>query len=292
MQRRPVRLRQLRPCTPTPPLRREESLSPRRTFWRNNLCLTGLPRSLKEPSGRTKNPPARSGSSATEIPSSLTCASLSAIKSSNSRFPSLSTTRQSAHAARKHDPAPHSPPGVRGSSFLHANPRIPTSDRPRVGTAPQLDRGLKTASQSLLVSGQIHETALRELAVLENQLIGTPRGGRSPGVSGQTLPNQFESLDFSAIGHRWRGQYESLTVKLDTAKQVRVHPVFDGGDFHVMDYFVTMERKSSGIGNKGPESLGLLLRRRSKGVARGKTFSSAVADHRCHSAVLGIGEKT
>src|SRR5882762_172455 len=85
---------------------------------------------------------------------------------------------------------------------------------------------------------------------------------RLSGVCGQTLPNQFESLDFSANGCRWRNQYDPLIFKLDTANQVRVYPILNGGDFDVMNYFVTVERVSSGIGNKCPESLGLFFRRR------------------------------
>ena len=88
------------------------------------------------------------------------------------------------------------------------------------------------------------------------------RNARLSGGCGQTLPNQFESLDFSANGCRWRNQYDPVTFKLDAANQVRVYPILYGGDFDVMDYFVTVERVSSGIGNKCPESLGLLFRRR------------------------------
>src|SRR6266436_5532495 len=94
-------------------------------------------------------------------------------------------------------------------------------------------------------------------------------------VCGQTLPNQFESLDFSVNGCRWRNQYDPVTFKLDTANQVRVYPVLYGGDFDVMDYFVTVERVSSGISNKCLESLGLLFRKRLSSSDSREALSSA-----------------
>jgi hypothetical protein len=104
----------------------------------------------------------------------------------------------------------------------------------------------------------------------------------------QTLPNQFNGLDFSIDPRRWCNQYDLVTPELYLADQIFAHVVLDRRDFHVMGYLVTVERVSPGIGKKCLKRLSLFLQVPTSGRKR---LSAVVANQGADPAIR-IRQKT
>ena len=66
-----------------------------------------------------------------------------------------------------------------------------------------------------------------------------PAVSRLSGADWQTLPNQFDGLDFSVYPRRRCNQCDLIALEFDTADQVPIYIVLNRRDFDVMGHFVT-----------------------------------------------------
>lgn len=79
--------------------------------------------------------------------------------------------------------------------------------------------------------------------------------------SPNTFPLQFGGLYLSPDRKRWRRERNPIAVKSDETDQVRIDPVLDRGDFHMVHELVTHNIIAAGVREERRERFGALFNR-------------------------------